>query len=132
MPLKISGSDHVVLSPAEHAAIMDRLSLPENIAEALTDVADGDEPPVPESHEAVAARVEILARLVGGTDRTIPPLFTDLDRAILVEAVEGSTYAAGTESHETQRLAARVRTLRALARKMVAAGIADEINIPTS
>lgn len=130
MALKVSGSEHVMLTPAEHDAIMDRLNLPDAIAEALTDAADGDEPAVPESYDAVLERVGILARLIGGPDRSIPPLFTDLDRAIVVDAVEGSTYAAGFESHERRERSVRLRALQSLATKMIAAGIADEISGP--
>jgi hypothetical protein len=132
MGSKIEGTAHVALTLCEHAAIMDRLNLPEAIAEALTDAAAGDEPSVPEGHDMVAGRVEILARLVGSQDRTIPPLFTELDKAILVDAVEGSTYAAGFESHERRERAKRVRVLNSLAQKMVAAGIAAAVEVPNA
>lgn len=41
-----------------------------------------------------------------------------------------ATYAAGFESHERRERAARLRALQSLASKMIAAGIADEINVP--
>jgi len=128
----MTGTDHVRLSPNEHAAIMDRLNLPDCIASALTDAFPGEKPTVSDTYEEVLERAQHLAILVGANDRTIPPIFTDLDKAILVDAVEGSTYAARFESHQRKEQNAARRVLEMLAKKMIFAKIADEIDVPSA
>ncbi len=119
----------VTLTKGEHAAVLDRLNLPDCIANALTDVSDGDQPPVPESVEEVEARVQHLHRLLDRADRTLPTILSTLDRAILAESIEGSTWAA-IVADEPALFRARRRVLQSAADKFVAAGIAPSIFVP--
>jgi hypothetical protein len=121
----------VRLSDKEQSALLDRLNIPSAIAEALTDAPEGEQPTVPDNYDTVLARVEVLATLIGTTDRAVPPLFTDLDKAIVIDAVEGSVYAACCSS-DPALFRARLRTLYGLARKLLHAGIADRVSVPTA
>jgi hypothetical protein len=132
MPLKPEARTQAVkLTAGEQSALMDRLDMPENIAEALTDAPDGEQPPVPESHEIVAIRAATLARIIGGDARTIPENLGELDCAIIVEALEGSTYLASLDDQPALRGTLR-RVMVGLADKLVRAGVASEIEIPAA
>ena len=109
-------------------ALLDRLSLGDCIAQCLTDCSDGEEPLRPESFEEIE---EAVARLESHIDRhsALPDVLTDLDKAILIDAVEGSTWAATIE-HDPAGYRGAVRTLNSVAAILIGAGVAQSIATP--
>ena len=111
----------------QKAALLDRLSQGDCIAQCLTDHADDETPPRPESFEVV----EAVARLESyiGAFGCLPQELSDLDKAILIDAVEGSTWAA-TIAHDPAGCRGAIRTLEGAAAVLIAAGVADQITVP--
>ena len=116
------------LTPLEIEAMLDRLEA-DWIAEALTDSYPGEAPAVPDSPSEVEQRVARIVEAIK-TTRCWPDALTYLDREILIDCVDGSTWQCrGRGTPETSKA---VAVLERLAKKMIAAGIANRINVPVS
>lgn len=111
-------------TPAECAALLHRLTVPDCIAEAI-DFEDG----MSEIAELSVAESEDMARQLTNyghvviDDATFPSKQQQARRAALVEALEGSTWVASHENADMspQMIGAARRTLRTAARKVEAA-----------
>lgn len=73
----------------EVAALMQRFTVPECIAEALTDHADDEKPVVAVPAQYVEDRAIALAREL--TEHRQLVIITDVDKEIVKDAIEGST-----------------------------------------
>ena len=114
------------LSKIETEALLDRLELGDCISQALTDYCEGETPAVSESLEEVWARCDQLATLIRSS-RSIPVELTELDRSILSECVEGSTWHCHVDADQRAK---QVRVLSRLALNLISAGVADQIYVP--
>lgn len=116
------------LSPAERRAILHRLEVPDAIAEALAECES--EAIAREagtySDEFRRAAVNVAGRIERGAINIAA--LSDLERAVLKDAIEGSTYVGQFDPawDKPQRIAAASRTLRSAADKLTAAGLKIE------
>lgn len=112
---------YIRFTPKEWEVIAHRLGAADAIADALTDHADGEEPAVPDTPEAVEA--EAHAMLDDGRCLLIA---TDLRRAVLLDACDGSTFLGGLEFDER---AAWLPAVRSIERK-IRDELGESVTIP--
>lgn len=107
-------------TPTERELLMHRLDVGDCLADALTDKAEGD-PAAPWTWEEVDARAGWLGEFVRRTGGVTVDALTDLDRAILKDAVEGNTalcdLEVATDLGDVTK--GRAATLRKAARTIV-------------
>lgn len=119
------------LTRLEIEVLLDRLELDCGgcVAEALTDYCSGGEPFVPDNSIEVLERVARIVQALRIT-KCWPDALNHLDRAILVDCVDGSTFQCSRENPSEKARA--IKVLASLAKKMIAAGIADRIYVPSA
>jgi hypothetical protein len=119
----------IVLTKGEACALLHRLEMTAEIVEVLTaDLLDTD-PVTVICAEYEDAAQRLLRHVLA--ERKVPTTSTKYEREVLIEAIEGSTYLASLDD-EPQKRAALYRVMSGLADKMVAAGVAPGINVPTN
>lgn len=110
-------------TPSEWEIIEHRLSEPDAIAEALTDHCDGEDPVVQESPQEVRDAACKMA-IEGPTVM----LTTTLQRAILADACDGSTFFASMEDEEDAATTGKwLRHAKAIERKLAKFGISVSV-----
>lgn len=124
----------ITFTPAEQSALLHRLECADVFPDVFNDT-DGME------HLAALSEAEAadLARQITNYGRAViddtpwPERHNEARRAVLIEAIEGSTWIAVHDNNETstQKLAAARRTLDSLARKVEAALGMDANSITT-
>jgi hypothetical protein len=86
-------------TPTEWEILAHRLETPDAIADTLTDAAPGERPAVMASWDDVCRRAETLA--TRGREAVDLDNLSGLDRTILRECCEGSTYLQGlSDAHD--------------------------------
>jgi len=120
-------SEITKLTRGELEVLLDRLEGAGShcIAESLTDNA-WFECKIDDSEEAVEVRADHLLELVKHA-KGIPSDLTHLDRVILANCVEASTWQCrGTDAQNVRG----IKMLERLASKMISAGVAERIDVP--
>ena len=117
----------ITFTPAEREAVAHRLGVAENIAEVFLDT-DGLEHLAPIAED----RARALCLEIERTGAVTVDGDSELDREIMVEALAGSTYAAGFIDESPQKQAAIRRALESASAKIEAAFGLDpgEIDVP--
>jgi hypothetical protein len=103
----------------EISILLHRFTIPECIAEALTDHADDEEPIVNFPTEYVQRRAEAMSDEL--TQKRQLVIITDLDREILVDAIEGSTLGyiiMESDDFTMEEKRKKIRTLRSIEKKV--------------
>jgi hypothetical protein len=125
---RAAGTAPLHLTEGEKAALEDRLSMPDLFVQVFTDTPEGEEP-CGYAGDQIEEAVGIVAADV---DRGL--LFTadmdDLQKAVLREAIEGSTWIANADDTPQAKNGAR-RVLESLAEKLEAVGF-ENIEVPNS
>ena len=114
------------LTDRQELALLHRLELVDCLAEVLSDDSEGPAKWTSATVEAAAWR--LLAYLKKNHELPHGGV-SELEKAILVDCVEGSTWVAGVTDLPQHRAGA-IRTLRSLAEKMVKLGYAEEVDVP--
>ncbi len=110
----------IKLTETQVELLMHRLDIPDNIAQAFTDTHPED-PPCEWSTESLVVAAHLVARQVRSAvifEKTLAPI----EREVLVEALEGSTWAVLVAEDPVKARVAN-RAMRDLAAKFHAAGL---------